>query len=41
MLMRATVVRKIARMPDYYTNVNLNQLDSASELVKQIIEQIP
>lgn len=37
----ATVVRKIARMPDYFTNVNLNQLNSASELVKQIIEQIP
>ncbi|MGA9381413.1 MAG: 2-isopropylmalate synthase [Phormidium sp.] len=37
----ATVVRKITRMPDYYTNVNLNQLDSVSELVKQIIEQIP
>ncbi|MFB2893641.1 2-isopropylmalate synthase [Aerosakkonemataceae cyanobacterium BLCC-F50] len=36
-----TVVREIARMPDYYTNVNLNQLDSASELVKQIIEKIP
>lgn len=33
----ATVVRKIARMPDYFTNVNLSQLDSASELVKQII----
>lgn len=35
----ATVVRRVAQMPNYYTDVDLSQLEKASELVKQMLVQ--
>lgn len=35
----ATIVRRVALMPNYYTDVDLSQLEKASELVKQMVAQ--